>query len=232
MRRAYLRCLSRPLFFVIWAAQTKQTSHSCNRCLLTLCKPFRLQMACPHLHEATCMQVQARGTPPASQPLGGRQSSLWSVSPLHDAPALSCRPLGHALAFAAAKHASSGHTDLPSSLPLQHVLCTSCLPAYLRPTACRIMFRTSAAILLALGFASAQFPLEQGIVPNDQYTAAPAAPPLGTDGWRTGRSTFFDGSDTFKNAYIARYINCLVDIGLHICGRTHACNDKVCNVRA
>lgn len=28
---------------------------------------------------------------------------------------LSCRPLGHALAFAAAKHASSEHTDLPSS---------------------------------------------------------------------------------------------------------------------
>jgi hypothetical protein len=94
------------------------------------------------------------------------------------------------------------------------------------------MFWTSAAVLLALGFASAQYPLEQGIVPNDQYTAAPAAAPLGTDGWRTGRSTFFDGSDTFKNAYIARYINCLVDIGLHICGRTHACNDKVCNVRA
>ena len=65
--------------------------------------------------------------------------------------------------------------------------------------------------MLALGFASAQYPLEQGIVPNDQYTAAPAAAPLGTDGWRTGRSTFFDGSDTFKNAYIARYINCLID---------------------
>ena len=94
------------------------------------------------------------------------------------------------------------------------------------------MFWTSAAILLALGFASAQYPLEQGIVPNDQYTAAPVAAPLGTDGWRTGRSTFFDGSDTFKNAYIARYINCLIDPGLHICGRTHACNDQGDNPRA
>ncbi|KAL0044907.1 hypothetical protein WJX82_001789 [Trebouxia sp. C0006] len=78
--------------------------------------------------------------------------------------------------------------------------------------ALRIMFQASAAILLALGFVSAQYPLEQGIVPNDQYTAAPAAAPLGTDGWRTGRSTFFDGSDTFKNAYIARGAGSFGDI--------------------
>ena len=119
--------------------------------------------------------------------------------------------------------ARRAYSVLAPSWPCTCVCCckacqfrTACLmhfrpPAYSNPTACRIMFRTSAAILLALGFASAQYPLEQGIVPNDQYTAAPAAAPLGTDGWRTGRSTFFDGSDTFKNAYIARYINCLID---------------------
>lgn len=97
--------------------------------------------------------------------------------------------------------------NLPSSLPLQYISRISGLPAYSNPAICRIMFWISASVLLALGFASAQYPLEQGIVPNDQYTAAPAAAPLGTDGWRTGRSTFFDGSDTFKNAYIARYMS-------------------------
>ena len=66
------------------------------------------------------------------------------------------------------------------------------------------MLKLCTLLLLAATMALAQ-PLEQGTVPNDQYTAAPAPPPLGTDGWRTGRSTFFDGSDTFKNAYLARY---------------------------
>ena len=147
--------------------------------------------------------------------------SLCRGSPLHDAPTLPCPPLGHAFAFAAAKHASENTQACPA-VCLQRVLCISCLPVDSGPTACRIMSWTSAAILLALGFVNAQYPLEQGIVPNDQYTAAPAAPPLGTDGWRTGRSTFFDGSDTFKNAYIARYISCLTDTGLHCFGRTHA----------
>lgn len=78
-------------------------------------------------------------------------------------------------------------------------------PLEASPWTCRIMLWRSAAVLLALGSVIAQYPLEQGIVPNDQYTAAPAAAPLGAEGWRTGRSTFFDGSDTFKNAYIARY---------------------------
>lgn len=59
-------------------------------------------------------------------------------------------------------------------------------------------------LLLTVGVALAQ-PLERGTVPNDQYTAAPAPPPLGSEGWLTGRSTFFDGSDSFKNAYLARY---------------------------
>jgi len=124
MRRAYLHCLSRPLFFVIWPAQTKQTLHSCNCC----CSPFAslsgLQLACLHAHEASCMQVQARGTPPASQPLGGRQSPLWSFSLLQDAPTLPCCPLGHALAFAAAKHASSGHTQ---TCPAQQSSPSECL---------------------------------------------------------------------------------------------------------
>lgn len=61
-------------------------------------------------------------------------------------------------------------------------------------------------LLLTLGLALAQ-PVERGTVPNDQYTAAPAPPPLGSEGWLTGRSTFFDGSDSFKNAYLARYSN-------------------------
>ena len=61
-------------------------------------------------------------------------------------------------------------------------------------------------LLLTVGFALAQ-PLETGTVPNDQYTAAPAPPPLGSEGWLTGRSTFFDGSENFKNAYIARCSN-------------------------
>lgn len=85
-----------------------------------------------------------------------------------------------------------------------------------------------AAVLLALGSVIAQYPLEQGIVPNDQYTAAPAAAPLGAQGWRTGRSTFFDGSDTFKNAYIARYMlmSALIAVpsspcAIHVCIGPH-----------
>ena len=58
-------------------------------------------------------------------------------------------------------------------------------------------------LLLTVGITFAQ-PLQQGTVPNSQYTAAPAPAPLGSQGWRTGRSTFFDGSDSFKNAYLAR----------------------------
>ena len=61
-------------------------------------------------------------------------------------------------------------------------------------------------LLLTAGIALAQ-PLETGTVPNDKYTAAPAPPPLGSEGWLTGRSTFFDGSDSFKNAYLARCAN-------------------------
>lgn len=61
-------------------------------------------------------------------------------------------------------------------------------------------------LLLTAGIALAQ-PLERGTVPNDKYTAAPAPPPLGSEGWLTGRSTFFDGSDSFKNAYLARCAN-------------------------
>ena len=57
--------------------------------------------------------------------------------------------------------------------------------------------------LTLLSSALAQ-PLEVGTVPSDQYTAAPAPAPYGTEGWRTGRSTFFDGSDSFKEAYLAR----------------------------
>ena len=49
-------------------------------------------------------------------------------------------------------------------------------------------------------------PLEVGTVPSDQYTAAPAPALYGTEGWRTGRSTFFDGSDPFKEAYLARSV--------------------------
>ena len=70
---------------------------------------------------------------------------------------------------------------------------------------CRIMFWKFASALLAVTTVAAQYPLEQGTVPNDQYTAAPTAAPLGTEGWRTGRSTFFDGSANFVDAYIARY---------------------------
>ena len=58
--------------------------------------------------------------------------------------------------------------------------------------------------LVLLGCAAAQYPLEVGLVPNDQYTASPAPAPYGAQGWKTGRSTFFDGSDAFKNAYLAR----------------------------
>ena len=62
----------------------------------------------------------------------------------------------------------------------------------------------AAILLLFIGSAAAQYPLEQGIVPNDQYTASPVPGALGTEGWRTGRSTFFDGAPAFVNAYIAR----------------------------
>ena len=66
------------------------------------------------------------------------------------------------------------------------------------------MLQRVAVLFLAVGFVAAQYPLEQGIVPNDQYTAAPAPAPLASEGWRTGRSTFFDGAPAFVNAYIAR----------------------------
>lgn len=66
-------------------------------------------------------------------------------------------------------------------------------------------------LLLTIGITLSQ-PLEQGTVPNSKFTAAPAPAPLGAEGWRTGRSTFFDGSENFKNAYLARY--CMLPLRL------------------
>lgn len=66
-------------------------------------------------------------------------------------------------------------------------------------------------LLVAVGLVLTQ-PLQQGTVPNDQYTAPPSPQPLGSEGWRTGRSTFFDGSDSFKNAYLARYSTLLLHL--------------------
>ena len=69
-------------------------------------------------------------------------------------------------------------------------------------------------LLVAVGLVFTQ-PLQQGTVPNNEYTAPPSPQPLGSEGWRTGRSTFFDGSDSFKNAYIARYSMMLLHL-LHL----------------
>lgn len=67
-----------------------------------------------------------------------------------------------------------------------------------------MQFLRCTILLVAVGLVLTQ-PLQQGTVPNDEYTAPPSPQPLGSEGWRTGRSTFFDGSDSFKNAYLARY---------------------------
>lgn len=71
------------------------------------------------------------------------------------------------------------------------------------------MIMRCTVLLLTVGIILAQ-PLDQGTVPNDEFTAAPAPAPLDSEGWRTGRSTFFDGSESFKNAYLARYLLCLL----------------------
>ena len=77
--------------------------------------------------------------------------------------------------------------------------------------------------LVLLGCAAAQYPLEVGLVPNDQYTASPAPAPYGAQGWKTGRSTFFDGSDAFKNAYLARSADFMC-MGCAVCVQ---CNSTV-----
>ncbi|KAL3160371.1 hypothetical protein ABBQ32_010699 [Trebouxia sp. C0010 RCD-2024] len=73
------------------------------------------------------------------------------------------------------------------------------------------MIMRCTVLLLTVGIILAQ-PLDQGTVPNDEFTAAPAPAPLDSEGWRTGRSTFFDGSESFKNAYLARGAGAFGDI--------------------
>lgn len=79
----------------------------------------------------------------------------------------------------------------------------ACIAEQRTPNSIQTMWRLAVPLLL-IGCAAAQYPLEVGLVPNDQYTADAAPAPYGTEGWRTGRSTFFDGSDQFKSAYLAR----------------------------
>ena len=154
-------------------------------------RPTRtLYVALDDLHASRVCRIC--GAPAVRIPMVSYPTRVINVTPV-----VGCRaktPLSTAISRAAG---SSFHSQ-----PLTAHL--ACVAEQRTPNSTQIMWSLAVSLLL-IGCAAAQYPLEVGLVPNDQYTADAAPAPYGTEGWRTGRSTFFDGSTQFKNAYLTRY---------------------------